>query len=681
MKKIKKFLQTDVRDCGVTSLMSIIDYYGGYARREYLREITKTTNDGVSVYSLVECASLLGLEAKAVKGNILNLKTSVPIIAHIVKENNQGHFVVVYEIGKTIKVMDPADGFKSYFIDEWNKISTNVYILYKKVGIVLKQEKEKSFLKTCTPIMKEYKVTFVIIILFSLIYMISGILISYQIKNLINVNSFQIKYILILLILILVLKELSNLFLNYLINYLKHSLDNTLIRKIYNHIIRLPYIYFKNRTKGDIITRINDVFKIRDLISKLFITIFIDFMFIFVILLFIFSINYYVGLIIIIISIIYISVTLFFNKIISKKIKRLKEREVEVNNHLLESIQSIETIKGMVIENMLDSKLEFKYNNLQDISFSLNKNYYQKLLCKNLIFGIGMIIIIYVSLINKLNMGELFILYSLYVTYFEPISNICEFHLEYQDARISFLRIKELLDVPKENLYIKEYSHNNKLIGNIDIHNLVYSYNGIDDVIKCDNLSIKMGSKVLFYGKSGEGKSTLMKLLNRYLNNYKGEILINKKNIKNYNLFDIRTKITYVSSSDIIYSDTLYNNIVLDRKINYIKYLEIVKLCELDSITKRSILKENMMLDNNGYNLSSGEIQRIIIARSLVCDGDIYIFDEITNALDIESERKILKNIFNYLKEKTVIIISHRFNNRDLYGQFVMIKGGIVYSN
>ena len=96
-------------------------------------------------------------------------------------------------------------------------------------------------------------------------------------------------------------------------------------------------------------------------------------------------------------------------------------------------------------------------------------------------------------------------------------------------------------------------------------------------------------------------------------------------------------------------------------------------------IIKRSILKDSMLIENDGSNLSGGERQRILLARALVKQSDIYIFDESLSAIDIKNERYILKDLFNYLKNKTVIVISHRFNNRDLYQQFVLLAKGVIY--
>ena len=121
--------QTDLKDCGVSCLMSILRYYGGYVRREYIREITNTSKDGVSIYSMVEASPKLGLEASAVNGDIHKLSNKLPVIAHVLINNSFGHFVVISKINsKYITVMDPNSGFRKYSYDEWNNISTNNYI-------------------------------------------------------------------------------------------------------------------------------------------------------------------------------------------------------------------------------------------------------------------------------------------------------------------------------------------------------------------------------------------------------------------------------------------------------------------------------------------------------------------------------------------------------------------------
>lgn len=686
MKKISYVRQIAERDCGISCLSSIIKYYGGYVKREYLREITNTTREGVSLYSLKEGCTKLGIEAKAIQSDIKPLGKEVPFIAHILKDN-LGHFVVISKItNKYITIMDPSCGIKKIDILKWNEITTNIYLLLKPVNKILKQENDKKITNILFPLLKQYKVIIMLLLLLSLIYTLSNILISYQFQfflELLNIKNLEaIKLIFIFLISIICLKEIANLFRSNFLNYFNHLIDKTLLRDAYTHIIKLPYLYFKNHTKGDLITRIQDIFQIREVISKLLIACIMDFILIIFIYLVLLKISLKLSLIVFITTLLYLVIIYFYNKVIIKKLKNLKEEEIKVNNHLIETITSYDTIKSMQIEDNLLNKLLVKYSFFQDNSFNLYKSLNKETFFKNLIYGLGLLIIIYLGIkevyYNNLSLNNLLVFNSLLIYFFDPLQDISSLQITLQEAHLSFLRIQELFNVKEETLDTTN-SINTYFKGNIKINNLIYSYNNIDNTLKCDKLEILAGEKVLLYGPTGSGKSTLMKLLVRYFSGYQGLIEIDDRNIQLLNLLDIRRKITYVSQDEILYTDTIYNNIVLDNKISYSEYLDILKITGVDLIINRSLLKNDMLIENNGSNLSGGEKQRILLARALVKKSDIYIFDESLSAIDIKNERLILKNIFKRLKNKTIIVISHRFNNKDLYQRYVLINKGVVY--
>ena len=686
MKKISYVRQIAERDCGISCLSYIIKYYGGYVKREYLREITNTTREGVSLYSLKEGCTKLGIEAKAIQSDIKPLGKEVPFIAHILKDN-LGHFVVISKItNKYITIMDPSCGIKKIDILKWNEITTNIYLLLKPVNKILKQENDKKITNILFPLLKQYKVIIMLLLLLSLIYTLSNILISYQFQfflELLNIKNLEaIKLIFIFLISIICLKEIANLFRSNFLNYFNHLIDKTLLRDAYTHIIKLPYLYFKNHTKGDFITRIQDIFQIREVISKLLIACIMDFILIIFIYLVLLKISLKLSLIVFITTLLYLVIIYFYNKVIIKKLKNLKEEEIKVNNHLIETITSYDTIKSMQIEDNLLNKLLVKYSFFQDNSFNLYKSLNKETFFKNLIYGLGLLIIIYLGIkevyYNNLSLNNLLVFNSLLIYFFDPLQDISSLQITLQEAHLSFLRIQELFNVKEETLDTTN-SINTYFKGNIKINNLIYSYNNIDNTLKCDKLEILAGEKVLLYGPTGSGKSTLMKLLVRYFSGYQGLIEIDDRNIQLLNLLDIRRKITYVSQDEILYTDTIYNNIVLDNKISYSEYLDILKITGVDLIINRSLLKNDMLIENNGSNLSGGEKQRILLARALVKKSDIYIFDESLSAIDIKNERLILKNIFKRLKNKTIIVISHRFNNKDLYQRYVLINKGVVY--
>ena len=267
----------------------------------------------------------------------------------------------------------------------------------------------------------------------------------------------------------------------------------------------------------------------------------------------------------------------------------------------------------------------------------------------------------------KMQVTTLLTYINLFSYYLEPVKNIMDLNLQFNSSILSLKRVMELYSISKEEFSISEKSINYHLLGNIIFKRVSYSYNGINNILNNINLSIKAGEHVLIYGDSGHGKSTLVKILMKYMTDYQGQIMLDNRELNEYELADIREKISYVSQNETLFTDSLYNNIVLRRDISYDEFLNVVKFMKVQEIALKMPLMYDSLIEENGFNLSSGERQRIILARTILKKADIYIFDEALNAIDIGRERIILKNIFQMLKNKTIIVISHRFNNEDLF--------------
>ncbi len=175
----------------------------------------------------------------------------------------------------------------------------------------------------------------------------------------------------------------------------------------------------------------------------------------------------------------------------------------------------------------------------------------------------------------------------------------------------------------------------------------------------------------MMIGSSGSGKSTLLKLLLRYYKLERDKIMIDSIDINDYTESSIRENIVYISQHETLFNDTLKNNIDLENKSTAEQFLEIAHLCCIDEIVKNNNLGFNMLIEENGFNLSGGEAQRIVLARSLMRDFKILIIDEGLNQVDTNLERKILKNIIKRYFDKTIIVISHRLENMDLFDRII----------
>ena len=210
----------------------------------------------------------------------------------------------------------------------------------------------------------------------------------------------------------------------------------------------------------------------------------------------------------------------------------------------------------------------------------------------------------------------------------------------------------------------------------IKLNNLSFSYDDNKNILKNISLEIEQNEKVLIIGSSGSGKSTILKLLKKYYKVNRNQIFIDDIDINDYLKKTLDESICYISQNESLYTDTLYNNIDLYRSISKEKIYEIAKICELDFIDDK--LGYNMLIEENGFNLSGGQRQRLILSRSLLNDFNILLIDEATNQIDISLERKIFKRMFDKFKNRTIIAVSHRLENMDLFDKVIKINNSKI---
>ena len=304
-------------------------------------------------------------------------------------------------------------------------------------------------------------------------------------------------------------------------------------------------------------------------------------------------------------------------------------------------------------------------------SYKLESNYNLQEFFKNLVSEVGFLITVFIGILlirnNVITLGMLLTINTLISYFLEPIKNIVNYDYSFKEANNSYKRVCELFNENKKNY--SEVSN-----GNIELDKLSFSYDNKCENLKDISLTINKNSKVLLIGKSGSGKSTLLKLIKKYYES--------NSNIKigNNSLYS-DTNISYISQNEILFTDSLLNNLKLNRNIDSDCINRVLKICHVDSIIKKNNLGLNMLIEENGFNLSGGEKQRIILARTLLNNFDILLIDEGLNQVDINLERKILKELFNYYKDKTIIIVSHRYNNMDLYDQVIKVSNGKIERN
>lgn len=682
--------QEGIKDCGVSSLLMILKYYGGGSSKEYLRELTNTTRDGVDAYSLLEGAKKFNFSTKGVKGKIEDLDSSdLPCIAHVVINDSYQHFIVIYKNDKKKKklvIADPASSIKKITYQEFNKMSSNIFLLLYPNKKILNYNKN-SYLK---PVIKtfifKHKLLFIFLILISLFFTILGIVLSYEFQILldyvINYNSFyNLTTFILLFSFIISFKEWFGYLRNLLLNHINHILSREMIMDIYNHLLSLPYLYYKNRTTGEVVSRIQDLENVKEFIGKIFITCFVDsflLIFTFIVLM---KINVTLTIILLFLMLLFLGTYILFNAIISPKLKKVREENSKVNSFLVESISGMETIRGFGLEKYTKHKFSQFFQNYQQTSYKTQHSLTIFHFIRNFIETYGMFLILVISawlvMKEKLELSSLITYYFLLSYFLEPIRNLFDIVFSFKETKLSLERIEELYQIRQSSTSKKLKT---KMIkGNIIIKQLSYQYNPKRKILADVNLNINSCDKVLIFGKSGSGKSTLAKILANIFPNDNGSITVDNYPLSEYNQELLKSKICYLSQNEVLFQDSIYQNIYLDSEKDYQDFLDICSLCMVDEIVNDHPLKYQMLLEENGFNISGGERQRILLARAILKDADLYIFDESLNEIDIDRERIILKNIFKKYPDKTFIIISHRYHNNDLFNRKIEMKDGKCY--
>ena len=685
MKKYPIVLQDEIKDCGVSCIQMIIKYYGGYIKKSNLLEMTKTSKKGTTAFNIKETLINLGFDAKGIKCELKDINKDnivLPCIANVTVDNSYKHFIVIYEINfkkKYLIIGDPADKVKKITYKEFIKIFNNVLIVFFPIK-TLQKEEDVSKINFIFNLLKPHKKTLINIFILSIFITLFSIFATFYTEYMIkSINFYSKKYLILLFCIffsIYILKILSNYFRNKLLLFINQKLDLVLTLDVFNKIIKLPYNYYQNRTTGDVISRINDLESVRDMISKVALSIFVDLPLTIISLIVLYFINNTLFVIGLIILILYFIIIIVFRRSFNNYIKKIQVKKGEATSLMIESISGFETVKGMHIEENIKNKFEKRYvKYLKDI-FKFQDLFYLQSLFKEIIDNIGFIVITLIGCLLVINeemeIGRLLTFTSLLVYFLDPIKNIINLDTMIKEAKNSLKRILDITSYEEEkNGLVGEFVN-----GDIEFKNLDFSYNDRDYILKNINLKIKKNSKVMVVGESGSGKSTLFKILLRFYKSKNNKVFINNIDLNNYDINTLNNNILYLGQNEILFNDTLYNNLNFGNS-NSSKILDICKLCDVDKIID-SNLGYNMMIEENGFNLSGGEKQRIMLARTLLKNFNILIIDEGLSQVDVNVERKILKNIFNYFKDKTIIFISHRLDNLDLFDNLIKIEKGVI---
>lgn len=704
--KFFHFKQPDTMDCGPTCLKMVAQYYGKTYSIPKLRELSYITREGVSMMGISYAAEAIGMHTQGVKLTYEQLRdeATLPVIVHW----GQNHFVVVYKVKKgrngkdTIYVADPAHGLLKYnkeqFLNKWRQDNTKE----SKRGITLLIEPTPEFYQENPHEERKLRASYLLgylrphkkYIMQLMLGLLTGSLISlifpYLTQSIVDVgiNNKDMAFVVLILIAQLVLtfgQTANGLIRNWISLHVTTRVSISLIANFLAKLMRLPIAFFDAKMIGDIMQRISDHNRIQSFLTKSLIDIIFAVitlvLYSFVMASYDYSILgvFYLG------SILYIGwILIFLKRRRDLDYKRFTQSS-ENQNTIVQLVTGMQEIKL----NNAEKRKRWEWERIQAKLFKvsvggliLNQN---QQLGSTFIDQTKNIFISFLSVQAVIN-GEMTLGMLVAIQYIigqlnAPIQQFIGFTQVTQDAKISLERLSEIHEKSDEEKPEEQKIANIPSEAPIHINNLTYQYEGpaSEKVLNDVSINIPANKITAIVGASGSGKTTLIKLLLGFYQPVAGNIQLGNSPLHRYSPSEWRRNCGVVMQDGFIFSDNIINNIsIIDDIPNIEKVDKAMEAANIKEFVNSLPLGYNTKIGNDGKGISSGQKQRMLIARAIYKNPKYLFLDEATNSLDAKNERVIMENLNHFFEGKTVVVVAHRLSTVKNADQIVVLDKGKV---
>lgn len=691
-------------DCGATCLRMVARHYGKSYPASLLRERCHTTREGVSMLGISDAAESIGFRTSGIKSSFEQLCSDVPLpcIVHW----NQNHFAVVYDIKREkIYVADPAIGLLKYdketFLKSWLSVSEygdgNL-----TQGTVLLLEPTPQFYNEETPqdtklhfrylleYLRPYKRYIIQVLLGMLTGSIISLIFPFLTQSVVDTgignNDLNIVVVILIAQVMLTVGQTANdLIRSWLMLHITTRISISLISDFLNKLMRLPIAFFDTKMVGDIMQRMGDYSRIQSFMTGSLISIvmavitFVVYSFVMasydLVILGIFMLG----------SILYVVWILIFLKY-RRKLDYMRFQESAANqSNVVQLITGMQDIKLNNCEKQKRWAWESIQAKLYKISIKgLSLGQTQQVggmfidQTKNVIISF---LAAQAVITGSITLGMMMALQYIIGQLNAPISQFIGFVQESQDAKISMERLNEIHakpdEEPHDEMKIYDIPTNQDLV----LKNVLFQYEGphsekvLDDI----NLTIEAGKVTAIVGTSGSGKTTLLKLLLGFYEPIKGQVLLGNTPLNRYSDSRWRANCAAVMQEGFIFSDTIAENIgIIDDNPDMRRVRKAVDIANIGEFIESLPLRYNTKIGSDGHGLSTGQKQRLLIARAAYKDAEYIMFDEATNSLDANNERVIMSKLQKFFHHKTVVVVAHRLSTVSNADKIVVLEKGSI---
>lgn len=688
------FFQMEMVECGAAALGIILGYYKKFVSLERLRQDCHVSRDGCHAENIVNAAREYGLEANGYELDLEDFdEADLPFIAYY----RYNHFLVVEGFTNDfIYVNDPEHGRKTLDKKEFKKSYSHIIIVCKPTSAFKPDGSPAEPLRQMVRLFHGNALSFLYLaiagLVFSLVNIAPPIFGKLFIDNyLINYSQSTLRIILIGLGFTLLVKAAATFFYQYYLAKIHNKLIIINSEKLFQHIIRLPLIFFSLTHTGDVVFRMESIRKIVTAAINACLNILTSITVIIVYLFLLIYLSWKMAFIVIIIA--GLNAALFYS-IISIKREKSMQVSVDMGQYYSQSFSCfriIETIKASSAEEDLFHKTTGSQAKLSNSILSLREKSITLELIPSVLNMFGSVIVLTYGALQimqgDITVGTLVAIQTTMIGFTNPILKLLDISGQIQELSGQISKVEDILHYPTDpqvdlthftNSDLLMFEEEPKLSGTIEIKNISFAFNIMaPPILHNIDLRIQAGEHIAFVGASGSGKSTLVKLIANLFLPTEGEIFFDGVPASKVNKLILANSIAVVDQDFILFNGSLRDNLkTWDMSITDEEMIVATKdACIHDDISSRENGYDTLIVEN-GVNFSGGQRQRIEIARALLMKPNILVLDEATSELDPLVEDAIYDNIRK--RGCTTIIVAHRLNTIIHADKIVVFKNGKI---
>lgn len=675
------------QDAGLQCLLTVSAYYGIPADAESIRHEYVLGNKYMTTQDILRAAKKLKMKSRAAKVNRYSLEKMVlPAILPlkngkyiIIAQVEQKQALVVYPFERAPKVLE-YEKLEELWTEE-------IILLIPRSG---KRRNEKFGFRWFIPSILKYKKPLLEVLLAAFIMQILAVcspLVTQSVidKVLVHNSLSTLDVLSIALVFMLIFETILSVARNYMLAHTTNKIDVILSSRLFEHLFKLPLRYFEKRRIGDTVARVRELENIRRFLTGVPLMTVLDCMFLIIYIIILFFYSATLTWITLASLPLLALISALVTPVLRGRLDRQFNCSAESQSYLVEAVTGVQTIKSFAIEPTVQKKWEelladyvtagFKTTILSGNAGAIARFIQRASDIAILWYGAKLV------MEGVLSIGELVAFRMIAGRVSEPIMRLVQLWQEFQQTSISVDRLGDIFNSVPEP---KPESSNMRLPnvrGFIQFEKVSFRYeaNG-PEVIKEMSFGIRPNTVVGIVGRSGSGKSTISKLVQRLYLPEEGRILIDGIDISTVDPVWLRRQIGVVLQENFLFNATIRENIALHNpSANMEEIIQVARIAGAHEFIAELANGYDTVVGEKGVGLSGGQKQRVAIARALLCDPKILIFDEATSALDYESESIIQRNLKDICRGRTVLIIAHRLSTlRDADAVMVVEKGKIA---